>query len=193
MAMRNSTTGRRGAAWLPVALLVLAACGSSGSKAASPNTNAGTSTSTKSAADGSAVVKTSDNAKLGTVLVDAEGRTLYTLTNGGKPVACTGQCAVAWPPLLLPSGVTSAQGAAGVTGLGAVSMNGGMQVTERGDPLYRFAADTTPGDVKGEGIHGFGGVWHVATVSAASSGAGTTGTTPTTAPVSSGGGGGYGY
>jgi predicted lipoprotein with Yx(FWY)xxD motif len=41
---------------------------------------------------------------------------------------------------------------------------GGMQVTYRGRPLYSFAQDTKPGQVRGEGLKDVG-TWHAATVS----------------------------
>jgi predicted lipoprotein with Yx(FWY)xxD motif len=132
-------------------------------------------------------VKMTNNSKLGALLVDAKNSTLYTLTNAGQPVVCTAQCATFWPPLLLPSGTATATGAAGVSGLGVVSMNGGMQVTEHGAPLYRFSQDKAPGDTNGEGINSFGGTWHVAKTTAASNGA-----TPTTTAATTGGGGGGG-
>jgi predicted lipoprotein with Yx(FWY)xxD motif len=128
------------------------------------------------------------SSKLGAVLTDTNGMTLYTLTNGGRPVACAGQCATFWPPLLLPAGTTSATGATGVSGLGVVSMKAGMQVTEHGDPLYRYSGDKAAGDTNGEDLNRFGGVWHV-TKAAAGSSAGTTNTT--TSPVTAGGGGRY--
>lgn len=171
-----------------MSLLVLAACGSSGSKAATTNTSAKPATSTGTGTG--AVVMMANSSKLGALLVDANGMTLYTLTTAGKPVACTGQCATFWPPLLLPSGTMTAKGAAGVSGLGVVSMNGGMQVTDRGDPLYRFSRDKARGDTNGEGINSFGGIWHIAkTTAAANVGAPTT--TGTTVPAAGGGGGGY--
>ncbi|HTK17683.1 MAG TPA: hypothetical protein VL769_14915 [Acidimicrobiia bacterium] len=125
---------------------------------------------------------------MGALLVDAKAMTLYTLTNAGKPVACTGKCATFWPPLLLPPGATAATGGAGVSGLGTVVMNGGMQVTEHGDPLYRFSQDKAAGDTNGEGINSFGGTWHVAKTSAAADANPPT-TPATTAPA----GGGYHY
>jgi predicted lipoprotein with Yx(FWY)xxD motif len=112
--------------------------------------------------------------KLGSRLVDGDGMTLYTLSNAGKPVPCTGQCATFWPPLLLPAGTMTAMGAAGVTGLGTATANGGAQVTVNGAPVYRFSIDKKPGDTNGEGISSFGGTWH--TVAA-------TGTTVATTPV----------
>ena len=39
--------------------------------------------------------------------------------------------------------------------------DGTRQVTYDGHPLYYFAGDKAPGDVKGQGIHNFGGGWYV--------------------------------
>jgi predicted lipoprotein with Yx(FWY)xxD motif len=115
---------------------------------------------------------------VGTVLVDAKGRTLYTLTNAGQAVACTGDCAAAWPPLLVPAGSTP-KGAKGVSGLGLVP---GGQVTASGLPLHRFAGDSKAGQANGEGISSFGGIWHVVKV------AGTRNSTGGKKPSSGGGG-----
>lgn len=54
---------------------------------------------------------------------------------------------------------------ASVTGkLAAVKTANGSQVSYNGHLLYRFAADTKPGDVNGDGVHGpQQGTWHVAT------------------------------
>jgi hypothetical protein len=87
------------------------------------------------------------------------------------------------PPLLLPSGSSTPTGAVGVTGLGVVSMNGGMQVTVHGDPLYRFSGDKATGDTNGEGINSFGGIWHIGHTTAASG----AGTATTTTPAASSG------
>lgn len=167
-----------------LAATVLVACGSSGSTAtykASPtqpqSTTASPSTSAPPATTGAApVVKTASNAKFGTILVDAKGMTLYTLTKDGAPVECVGVCLTAWPPLLLAAGATTATGAEGVTGLGTVAAAGGTQATVDGAPLYHFSADTAAGAANGDGISGFGGVWHVVKSDASSS----TDTTETT-------------
>ena len=111
---------------------------------------------------------------LGTILVDSKGMTVYTLTNNGQAVACTGQCLTFWPPLLVASGGTTAVSAAGVKDLGTAMESSGTQVTYNGDPLYRFSMDKAPGDTNGEGVSAFGGVWHVVKVS---------GTTATTSPA----------
>jgi predicted lipoprotein with Yx(FWY)xxD motif len=181
------------AAIVGMAVIALAACGSSSSSGSgTPATSgqpAATTPSTTAAGNGatSATVKTATDSKLGTILVDDAGRTLYTLTNNGKAVACTGGCLSAWPPLLLASGATSATPGSGVTGLGATSAAGGTQVTENGLPLYHFSGDTSAGDTNGEGITSFGGTWHAgtamdstATTAPASVVSPTTGSGPTT-------------
>jgi predicted lipoprotein with Yx(FWY)xxD motif len=116
-------------------------------------------------------------APLGAVLVDSKGRTLYTFTDNGQAVACSGECAVIWPPLAVKSGAKAKSGH-GVTGI--ATMAGTRQVTEHGLPLYLFSGDTKAGQANGEGINSFGGIWHAAK---ASSSAGST--TPTMAPRSS--------
>jgi hypothetical protein len=99
---------------------------------------------------------------------------------------------------MLPSGTTTAVGDTGVTGLGTAKVSGGVQVTDKGDPLYRFSKDTGPGDAKGEGLATFGGVWHVVQASGTAAVTPTTTTpasvapAPTTPPTTSSGyGGGY--
>lgn len=154
------------------AVITLAACGSSSSTAKAGSKTSSTTASPTSGSPtttgGPAVVETATNAKYGKVLVDDQGKTLYTLTDNGTPVACTGQCLTFWPPLLLPAGTSTANGGAGVTGLGATSAAGGTQVTHDGAPLYHFMADAAAGDANGEGISSFGGVWHVVKAAGAS-------------------------
>jgi predicted lipoprotein with Yx(FWY)xxD motif len=179
------------------AALLLAACGSSGGKVSSSSPPTSASTSTSSSAPGSESAKPiamTASTKLGQLLVDSKGMTVYTLTKDGKPVPCTGQCLTFWPPLLLPAGETSAAGA-GVANLGTATTSGGKQVSYKGDPLYRFSMDKAPGDTNGEGINAFGGTWHVVKITGAPSttpAGGVPATTPTTSmTTTSGGGNGY--
>jgi predicted lipoprotein with Yx(FWY)xxD motif len=98
------------------------------------------------------------DSKLGPILVDGRGRTLYGFTKDtdGKPT-CSGGCLNAWPPLIvegttLPAGLDPAVFSL-VTGT-----EGQPQLKAGAWPLYLYAADTAPGDVKGQGS---GGVWFV--------------------------------
>jgi len=88
------------------------------------------------------------------LLTDASGRTLYVFTKDtpNKSV-CNGGCAAAWPPFLVKEGETARGAYAIVT-----RDDGSKQWSMNGKPLYHFAADTQPGDAKGEGQ---GGVWFV--------------------------------
>jgi predicted lipoprotein with Yx(FWY)xxD motif len=48
------------------------------------------------------VLSVGEHDALGSYLVDAEGRTLYVVVDGGgNPVPCEGPCAEAWPPFLV--------------------------------------------------------------------------------------------
>jgi predicted lipoprotein with Yx(FWY)xxD motif len=123
---------------------------------------------------------TAANARLGTIVVDHGGMTLYTLTNNGKAVACTGQCASFWPPLTVPNGTTPT-GGAGTGTLGTTAAaNGSLQVTINGLPVYRFSGDSGPGMTNGQGIQSFGGLWQVVKAGAsAAAGAGAGNAAPT--------------
>jgi predicted lipoprotein with Yx(FWY)xxD motif len=100
------------------------------------------------------------NSRLGKILVDSQGRTLYLFQkDSGKKSACTGPCAGAWPPLRANGKPTVGSGAkASLIGTIARS-DGGPQVTYNGHPLYRFVKDTKAGDTNGEGKTAFGGRW----------------------------------
>jgi predicted lipoprotein with Yx(FWY)xxD motif len=100
---------------------------------------------------------------LGKVLADANGKTLYTLTANGAPVACTGGCLAAWPPLIASG---KPKGVKGVKNLGVDSATGQVTVDEL--PVYLFVRDTASGQANGQGINSFGGVWNVVKVTASS-------------------------
>ena len=119
---------------------------------------------------GSVEVNTGTATGVGTALVDGTGLTLYELeTESGGQIMCTGACRVAWPPLLLPVGVTTATPGTGVTGtLGTITRpDGGRQVTYDGRPLYLYSGDQSPGQANGQGIQG---VWFAMTPSGPSGG-----------------------
>ena len=101
--------------------------------------------------------------KLGLILVNAQGRTLYLFAkdrNGRS--ACSGSCATFWPPLLSRSKPTAGPGVkASLLGRTRRS-NGSMQVTYNRHPLYTFALDKQAGQTKGQSSLGFGGRWWAA-------------------------------
>lgn len=166
------------------ACVLLAACGTSangagaGSSSSSPPSGSGTSTGASSG-----LVRTASNSKLGaTVLVDAQGMTLYRLSaeQNGKLICTSAACLAVWRPLTTPSG-TMPSGSVG--SLGTVKRpNGIEQVTYKGFPLYTFSEDTKAGEANGQGIKDVG-TWSAVTVTGG-------GTAPAPAPSSSSGGGG---
>jgi predicted lipoprotein with Yx(FWY)xxD motif len=149
--------------------IALAACGGSSSSSSKKTT-----TTTKSAA-ATAVVKTANSPTLGTIVVTNDGKTVYTLTNAGQQVPCTGACPQAWPPVMATGGTATGTGVKNVG-----TANG--QVTINGAPIYNFAGDGMAGLTNGEGLMSFGGTWHV--VKASGGGASGGGTPATSTPAS---------
>ncbi len=102
--------------------------------------------------------------KLGKVLADGRGRTLYMFEKdkrGSKKSTCFGQCAAAWPPLTTTRKPKAARGVS-ASKLGTIRRgNGVLQVTYNGWPLYRFQGDTGARQTNGEGIKAFGAEWFV--------------------------------
>jgi predicted lipoprotein with Yx(FWY)xxD motif len=99
--------------------------------------------------------------KLGRMLVDTRGRTLYLFLEDRRGHStCTGRCAKVWPPALVAAGARP-RGGAGVHRalLGTTTRaDGTRQIVYRGHPLYRMSADERPGDMVGQG---FLGTWFV--------------------------------
>ena len=130
----------------------------------------------------------------GGYLVDQAGMSLYTFDNDtGNTSSCYDQCAQNWPPLVSPNNA-EVTGGTGVTGTLATAQRtdgSGFQVGYNGDPLYYYAADSAPGETKGDGV---GGVWHLAGLtSSASPSAAPASTSQTSSKPSSGAGDCSGY
>ncbi len=95
----------------------------------------------------------------GLFLTDSAGRTLYAFDKDAKDTSnCTGNCLQNWPPFIV-HGTPQAGDRINASLISTFARaDGTMQAEYDGHPLYYFAADKNPGDVKG---HGVGGVWHV--------------------------------
>ena len=101
--------------------------------------------------------------KLGKVLVNGKGVTLYLFMKDKKgKSACSGACAKAWPPLLT-KGRPTVSGGASAAKLGTTRRSDGTtQVTYNGHPLYTFVLDhSKPGSTAGQGSKAFGAEWYV--------------------------------
>ena len=115
----------------------------------------------KSSNAGGTSVGIASNPKLGKILVDSQGLTLYDFQKDrGAKSACYGACAKIWPPLTT-TGAPQGTGGAEASKLGTSRRSDGTtQVTYGGHPLYTYVGDTKPGDTAGNGITEFGGSWH---------------------------------
>jgi predicted lipoprotein with Yx(FWY)xxD motif len=111
--------------------------------------------------EGSATVSTGTS-KLGRILVDSRGHTLYLFerdTPGHS--TCSGTCASYRLPLLSRTTPTARHDAKQSL-LGVIRRSDGTrQVTHAGHPLYRFVQDTRPGSTAGQDSHAFGAGWYV--------------------------------
>ena len=102
------------------------------------------------------------SSKLGRILVDGHGRTLYLFAKDkrGKST-CSGACLAYWPPLIA-SGKPRAIAGAKASLLGTTRRaDGRLQVTYRHHPLYKFSGDTRKGLTSGQGLDDFGAEWWV--------------------------------
>lgn len=99
---------------------------------------------------------------LGSVLVAANGRTLYLFTaDTSKASSCYGACAAVWRPLIAKGSVATGSGLKGSLVGTLERKDGTLQVTYAGHPLYFFARDAKAGQTKGQGSRNFGGRWFV--------------------------------
>src|ERR1700704_6644993 len=142
-------------------VLLAAACGGS-----SPSTSAASPSPSATATGEKIAVAT--NAKLGSILVDEKGMTVYLfVADTTKESTCYTSCASIWPPVLT-NGAPQAGTGADASLLGTTTRTDGkVEVTYAGHPLYYFVQDKAAGDTTGQGVNGFGGLWWVLTPSGA--------------------------
>ena len=173
----RSRRGRSGPLRRPlVALTVLtvvgvlaAGCGSSNGSG-SPGSGYGGSaspspTSLPTGQSGVATVAATGT-KLGTILIDGSGRTLYLFAKDkSDQSACAGACAAAWP-VDQTSGAPKVGSGVKAALLGSIKRgDGSTQVTYNKHPLYYYAGDSGAGQQNGQAINAFGAAWYVVTPS----------------------------
>ncbi|WP_030769314.1 MULTISPECIES: SCO0930 family lipoprotein [unclassified Streptomyces] len=98
------------------------------------------------------------NDKVGPVLTDSAGFTLYRFDKDtAKPPKsnCDGDCEKTWP-VVAAGDVTAAAGMDPAVLGEVVRTDGSKQLTVGGWPAYRYSKDAKAGDVNGQGV---GGVW----------------------------------
>jgi predicted lipoprotein with Yx(FWY)xxD motif len=104
----------------------------------------------------------SSSSSLGNILTGTNGMTLYIFrADINSQSSCYESCASFWPPLLIEEGLEPTGVRISAT-LGTTERTDGTyQVTANGMPLYYYANDKAPGDVKGQGSTGSGARWYV--------------------------------
>src|SRR5450631_4095051 len=203
--------------WAAIALgplvLLVAACGSSsttpgaaygnssatpmasGSASSSGSSTTGMGTSSTSGGMSKTVTLTIKDSKIGDVLAEAKGQTIYWYSKDMRdgPSTCTGSCPSAWP--MVTGMPVAAMGVKFAGKLGSVKdATGVMQATYNGYPLYTYSGDMASGDTSGNGV---GGVWHVISgqylTASTSSGSGSVSGSSGSGSSGSGYGSGYSY
>ena len=148
--------------------LITAACGGTTSTATASPASSPTASPVASPAATGTKIAVAANAKLGPILVDDKGMTVYLfVADTGTASTCYTSCATIWPPVLT-TGAPQAGTGADASLLGTTTRTDGkVEVTYAGHPLYYFVQDKAAGDATGQGVNGFGGLWWVLTPSGA--------------------------
>jgi predicted lipoprotein with Yx(FWY)xxD motif len=175
----RATTSRlavSGVATAVLALAVIAAgCGSSNDNSSTSASSGGggiyggggsSKTAAPASGGGAAVIAVASNPKLGKILVDSKGDTVYYFEKdkqGGTTSTCSGACASVWPPVTT-SGAPKGQKGASASKLGTIKRSDGTtEVTYNGWPLYTYVGDKKPGDANGNDLTQFGAQWYALT------------------------------
>jgi predicted lipoprotein with Yx(FWY)xxD motif len=157
-----------------VVLVALAAAGALAAGCGSSNSGSGGSSSggggiyggggptSTSGGQPSVAMVTAASTKLGMILVDGGGRTLYLFAKDQpNQSACDGACVAAWP-VDQSSATPKAGGGVKASLLGTISRGDGTtQVTYNGHPLYYYSGDSGAGQQNGQGVDAFGAGWFV--------------------------------
>ncbi len=149
------------------AMLAITGCGSSSDSTGgaygggSSSTASTTEKPTPGAESGAAVLTVASAPKVGPILVDAKGFTVYDFhKDKGTASSCYGGCAAVWPPVLSEGAPQSGEGAM-ASKLGTTKRKDGtVQVTYAGHPLYTYEADKKPGEANGNDFSSFGAEWY---------------------------------
>jgi predicted lipoprotein with Yx(FWY)xxD motif len=105
-------------------------------------------------------LSTRNDPKLGEIIVDKNGRTVYRfLKDQAWPVpksACTGACLEKWP-VVAPVSASDTKGVKKKGLMGFTRPDGAKQMTVNCWPIYTFSGDKAAGDTNGQGV---GGTWY---------------------------------
>ena len=146
---------------ITLSALALSACAARPPAAAIPTATTAVSaapTAAEAAVEAHETVTVGDS-KLGKILVDESGHTLYIFEKDKKDEStCYDACAQKWPPVLT-NAAPQVEGGVDEKMVGTIKRNDGKtQVTINGMPLYYYSGDKAKGDTTGQKI---GSVWYV--------------------------------
>jgi predicted lipoprotein with Yx(FWY)xxD motif len=97
--------------------------------------------------------------RLGEILVDGRGRTLYLyVKDRGAKSACEGRCAKVWPPVTVTGTPSAGSGLVAAKLTTTQRTDHSRQLVYNGHPLYTLSSDVRAGQISGEG---FLGTWFV--------------------------------
>lgn len=185
MAMKNQLWKIAAAASLGA--LLLSGCAGGTTTTNTPGQNSSTSQSsagpagTGSASPATSATLTTGSSTLGTIVVNGQGLTAYVFDHdsaGSGKSSCAGACIALWPAITSTTATPTVSGVSGSVATIALP-DGKMQITLNGFPLYTYAADSAPGDVRGQG---YGSIWWAVAPD---------GTKVTGSPATTSGGSGY--
>jgi predicted lipoprotein with Yx(FWY)xxD motif len=143
-----------------LAALIISGCGgASGPGYSGPKTPT-KSTGTTGAGGGAPLDVTTDP-KLGKIIVDAKGRTLYDFViDKGTMSVCYGACASLWPPYTTNGKPVAGSGVSAALIGTTKRKDGSSEVTYAGHPLYYYAPDQKQGQITGQALNQFGAPWY---------------------------------
>ncbi|MGN6816951.1 MAG: COG4315 family predicted lipoprotein [Solirubrobacterales bacterium] len=159
-------------ALLALLALVIAGCGGGGSttsetevengaKASASSENKSASSESSESSGGKVAVISLGHTKVGMVLVDSNGMTLYDFhKDKGTTSSCYGPCEQAWPPVTTEGKPTVGNGASTSKLSVTKRKDGTTQVVYAGHPLYTFVEDKKPGEANGNDTSAFGAQWY---------------------------------
>jgi predicted lipoprotein with Yx(FWY)xxD motif len=133
------------------AALVVAGCGGASYAAGSGS----------AAASRGAPLRVITDPKLGKIIVDAKGRTLYDFViDKGTMSVCYGACASLWPPYTTHGKPVAGKGVSPKLIGTTKRKDGSTEVTYAGHPLYYYAPDRARGQITGQALNQFGAPWY---------------------------------
>jgi predicted lipoprotein with Yx(FWY)xxD motif len=123
-------------------------------------TAATTAGATEAKAQPASVTVQTRNGPNGPYLTDEQGNSLYLfVADRSSTSTCNGACAAQWPPLVTQGAVHAGNGVDASKLSTSNRQDNTKQATYNNHPLYRFIADTAPGQTNGQGVNAFGALW----------------------------------